>query len=158
MSLVGRMAHPRAGHISTVLSSPHDKSHCPLTVVQGWWPLGIDRSECLSGVQWASTIPRGHSADPCAYHYRCPWVPVGSHLPVLGETISPPPTCLSCLSTPGQWGWGPAPRSPVLTPSRILGLMSCKMRRLQLTRTDGAGGRLLAQHAPSSARRVLLQT
>lgn len=38
----------------------------------------------------------------------------------------------------------------MLTPSRILGLMSCKMRRLQLTRTDGARTRLLAQHVPSS--------
>lgn len=100
----------------------------------------------------------GHSADPCACHYRCPWVPVGSHPPVPGENISPPPTCPSCLSMPGQWGRGPAPRSPVLMPSRILGLMSCKMRRLQLTRTDGARTRLLAQHAPFSTRRILLQT
>lgn len=100
----------------------------------------------------------GHSVDPCACRYRCSWVPVGSHPPVPGENISPPSTCPSCLSMPGQWGRGPAPRSPVLTPSRILGLMSCKMRRLQLTRTDGARTRLLAQHAPSSTRRIFLQT
>lgn len=43
-------------------------------------------------------------------------------------------------------------------PSGILGLMSCKMRRLQLTRMGGAHTRLLAQYVPSSTRHLLLQT
>lgn len=46
----------------------------------------------------------------------------------------------------------------MLTPSGILGLMSCKMRRLQLTRTDGARTHLLARHVPSSTRHLFLQT
>lgn len=79
-------------------------------------------------------------------------------LQFLEKTCLPPPTCPSCLSMPGQWGRGPAPWSPVLTPSGILGLMSCKMRRLQLTRTDGARTHLLAKHVPSSTRHHLLQT
>lgn len=141
LSLVECMAHPRAIW-ALCLSSPHDKSHCSLAVVQGRWPLGVGMSECLSGVQWTSTIP---------------WVtvqtPVLVTTDVLGFLLVPifqfleknslPPTCPSCLSTPGQWGRGPAPRSSMLTPSRILGLMSCKMRRLQLTRTDAARTRLL---------------
>lgn len=50
--------------------------------------------------------------------------------------------------------------SPTLTPSGILGLMSCKMRRLQLTCTDGAHTRL-PPPSPSvcllAPRRILLQ-
>lgn len=75
-------------------------------------------------------------------------------LQFLEKTCLPPPTCPSCLSMPGQWGRGPAPRSPVLTPSGILGLMSYKMRRLQLTRTGGARTRLLAQRVTSFSRHL----
>lgn len=123
-----------------------------------------NRSVCLSSGhlgEQSRMVERdlwGHSATPGLVTTdvlgSC-WFPSSSSP---GENISPPPTCPSCLPVPGQWGRGPDPRSPVLTPSRILGLMSCKMRRLQLTRTDGARTRLLAQHAPSSTRRILLQT
>lgn len=149
MTLTDCMAHPKVMYI--LCSSLHDRSHCPLEVVQGQKSLGIDLSGCLSGLG-------GHSADLAlvtTYALGFLLVPI---LQLLGKASFPPPTCPSCLSMPGQWGRGPAPRSPVLTPSRILGLMSCKMRRLQLTRTDGARTRLLAQHAPSSTRRILLQT
>ena len=57
---------------------------------------------------------------------------------------SPPLPSLPACARGG--GRGPAPRSPTLTPSGILGLMSCKMRRLQLTCTDGAHTRLQHPH------------
>lgn len=155
MSPAECMAHPRAIQ-APFLSGPQDKSHCSLAVVQGQWPLGIDVSQYLLGVQWASTIPGVTVRTPVLVTTDVLGFQLVPILQFLEQTS--PPTCPSCLSTPGQWGRGPAPRSPVLTPSRILGLMSCKMRRLQLTRTDGARTRLLAQHAPSSTRRILLQT
>lgn len=103
-----------------------------------------------------------HSPALSACHYRCSQAPICSHTPGPRENLSssPPSTCPSCLSMPWQWGRGPAPMSPTLTPSGILGLMSCKMRRLQLTCTDGAYTRL-PPPSPSvcllAPRRILLQ-
>lgn len=94
----------------------------------------------------ASTLPGGHSSAPRACDRTRPrWS--------LEETTTAPHPCPPCLPVPGEGGRGPAPRSPTPTPSGILGLMSCKMRRLQLTCTDGAHTRL--QHPPTHPPRPL---
>lgn len=122
------------------LRSPRDTStplvrSCSAT---GWWPL-------VWGFVWLCWSKRngawGPSAAHRAHHGRCPKGPVCSPSPARGENVSSPHPLVLPVCARGV-GEGPLPGAPRPTQSGILGLMSCKMRRLQLTRTDGAHARL----------------
>lgn len=165
------LAPPWASHrYLSCHSSLHDRAHCSLGAVHLWggdhWEWG-SRGRLL-GARGSTAWP--HCSGPqSSPHGSSPQMSSGARLPTLpssgrGPFLSPS-TRPSCLPVPGQWGRGAAPRSPTLTPSGILGLMSCKMRRLQLTCTDGARARLpppppstASEHPVASSRNAALRS
>lgn len=165
------LAPPWASHrYLSCHSSLHDRAHCSLGAVHLWggdhWEWG-SRGRLLG--TWGSTAWPHCSGPQSSPHGSSPQMSSGARLPTLpssgrGPFLSPS-TRPSCLPVPGQWGRGAAPRSPTLTPSGILGLMSCKMRRLQLTCTDGARARLpppppstASEHPVASSRNAALRS
>lgn len=135
------------------LGSPHDTFLLVGSCVppgEGWGAAVSIRSKAHRGglVRAQSLEQRphtagGHSSAPRACdHTRPGSLSVDTSQVVSGgnHNCSPPLPSLPACARGG--GRGPAPRSPTPTPSGILGLMSCKMRRLQLTCTDGAHTRL----------------
>ena len=143
------------------LGSPHDTLLLVGSCVppgEGWGAAVSIRSKAHGGglVRAQSLEQRphtagGHSSAPRACDRTRPPIPVCSHVPGglwRKPQLLPTPALPPCLCQ-GRGGRGPAPRSPTPTPSGILGLMSCKMRRLQLTCTDGVHTRLPTLHTPA---------
>lgn len=99
----------------------------------------------------------GHSADPCACHYRCPWVPVGSHLPVPGEKLSPIHLPFLPVYTRAV-GEGPSSQELYADAVQNIGFNELQNEEAAADTYGCCSHPPPAQHVPSSTRRILLQT